>query len=139
MADRLEKNSGFVTFFVGSFSTLSQKLEYVNCGHGEAFLLSSLGEVEVIASGSPPIGIESEENFNPSLESISLKGKRLCIFTDGVSEAKLNGAELGFKGVLTLYKLLADKPINVILEKFMSLFKQQKLITTDDATLMIVG
>lgn len=139
MAERLDQNSGFVTLFVGSFNPVTQKLEYVNCGHGEAFVLGTNGQVDVLPSGSPPIGIESEATFSPVLESISLKDRRLCVFTDGVSEAKLNGVEIGFSGVLALYKILANLPITTILEKFMALFSQRKLVTSDDATLMIVG
>jgi sigma-B regulation protein RsbU (phosphoserine phosphatase) len=139
MSSRLEKSAGFVTFFVGSFSQQTFNLEFVNCGHGDVLVYDSSGNVQIHGSGCPPIGIMETDSLAVKTEWISLKDRRLYVFTDGVSEARLGESEIGLSGVSALIKALAGLPIEQCLEKFMSLFKTGKLVTSDDATLMIVG
>jgi serine phosphatase RsbU (regulator of sigma subunit) len=139
MSARLEKSAGFVTFFIGSYSPQTYQLEYANCGHGDVILLDGSGNAEIHSSGCPPIGIMETQALNVKTESILLEGRRLYVFTDGVTEAKFGDKELGVGGVRALIKSLADMPSELCLNKFMSLFKTGRLITSDDATLMIVG
>jgi hypothetical protein len=51
----------------------------------------------------------------------------------------MNGKELGLSGVQALLQAVGQLSIRDALQKIMGLFHLQRLITSDDATLMIVG
>lgn len=132
-------NSGFVTFFIGSYQPQTGDVDYINCGHGEVLLLQQAGETQALSGSLPPLGVVESEALTFEPQSLNLKQARLCIFTDGVSEANMNGKELGLPGVQSILQAVHPLPIRDAVSKIMGLFHSQRLSTSDDATLMIVG
>lgn len=132
-------NSGFVTFFIGSYHPQTGDVAFINCGHGEVLLLQTDAPAQVLSGHLPPLGVVESESLNFEMQTANLSQGRLCIFTDGVSEARIDGKELGLLGVQALLQALGQIPIHDALQKIMGLFHSQRLITSDDATLMIVG
>jgi sigma-B regulation protein RsbU (phosphoserine phosphatase) len=132
-------NSGFVTFFIGTFQISSGDLHFINCGHGDVLLLKPGAEPETYSGHLPPLGIVESSQLEFQAQSVNVADARLCVFTDGVLEASLNGKELGLSGVKALALAVQDLPISEALQKIMGLFHAHRLVTADDATLMFVG
>ena len=132
-------NSGFVTFFIGTYQPHTGDVMFINCGHGEVLLLQQDVPAQALSGHLPPLGVVESEALAFDIQTANVSQGRLCIFTDGVSEASMNGKELGLSGVQSLLQAVGQLPIRDALEKIMGLFHSQRLITSDDATLMIVG
>lgn len=140
LSERLESSAGFVTAFVGVLDLKTLMLSGVNCGHGELLLIHQrTGESEAIEAGDPPLGVVSTEDLNLPVFECSLEAARLCVFSDGVSEGKFGTSELGFAGVRSLLLAVRELPLVQALEQIADLFETQRLVTTDDATLMLIG
>jgi sigma-B regulation protein RsbU (phosphoserine phosphatase) len=132
-------NSGFVTFFIGAYQPQTGHVQYINCGHGEVVLLQQAIPPQTLSGSLPPLGVIESGALSFESFGVNVSQGRLCIFTDGVSEAQMNGKELGLTGVQALLQAVGHLPIRDALQKIMGLFDSQKLATTDDATLMILG
>jgi sigma-B regulation protein RsbU (phosphoserine phosphatase) len=132
-------NAGFVTFFIGSYQPVSGDIEFINCGHGEVLLLQHDQPTQVLSGSLPPLGVIESEALTFECQVANVRHGRLCIFTDGVTEARMNGKELGLSGTQALLHAVVQLSIRDALQKIMGLFHSQRLITSDDATLMIVG
>lgn len=69
------------------------KLEIVNCGHVPALIAGTEGVIQV-NDGDLPLGLLPDASFH-SMERHFPPGSRLCIITDGISEAQ-NTSEVEF-------------------------------------------
>jgi len=85
----------FITAFFAELSPGTGELRYTCAGHHPALIRHASGEVEELAEGGLPLGIELGEKF-PAGQASLAPGEFLCIYTDGLVEA-LNeqGEEFG--------------------------------------------
>lgn len=140
LGERLESSAGFVTAFVGVLDLKTLMLSGVNCGHGELLLIhQGTGEFEAIPAGDPPLGVLSTEDLCLTVFERGLSDARLCVFSDGVTEATFCETELGFSGIRKLLLAVRALPLVESLEQITGLFDRRRLLTQDDATLMLVG
>ena len=58
--------------------------------------------------------------------------------TDGVSEALLNGQEIGMDGILAIASRFDSDPLEVSVSKTLDLVRSGKLQTSDDSTVVVV-
>ena len=63
---------------------------------------------------------------------------RLWVVTDGISEAELNGAEIGMDGMRAIAGRYRDLSPQEAVNHTLDLIRKQKLVTSDDATLVVV-
>ncbi len=78
----------FVTFFIGVADTSTGELDYVNCGHEEAFFRHGNGDYQML-EGPSNLPLGAVEGFEFEMRSLKLKpGDSLFLYTDGVSEAE---------------------------------------------------
>jgi sigma-B regulation protein RsbU (phosphoserine phosphatase) len=140
LAERLGSSAGFVTAFVGSFDPSSGELCAVNCGHGDLIHADIAKRTfTLIPPNDPPLGVLESSDLSLPLINVSLERSRFVVYSDGVSEGRSNGVDLGSEGVGRLVlESLELKAIDA-LEKIMGLFESGHFETSDDATLMIVG
>lgn len=82
----------FATLFFGIYDDVSRKLRYVNCGHVAPLLMRPWGEVVRLAPTATMLGAfrqwrcgEGEATIHP--------GDVLVLYSDGVTEAGIDGAE----------------------------------------------
>ena len=141
MIERFEGSTGFVTLLIGKYDLLTKEVEYLNCGHGNIVICDPKLEIDTRASSLPPIGIVPSEELDWSSEHIHLEAKKMFIFTDGILEAKVTGTndEIGLAGVVSLIKLIGNLPPKEGIAKVQTLFAEDKLQTSDDATMLILG
>lgn len=141
MSERFEGSAGFVTLFIGQYDLTTKKVEYLNCGHGNIVICDANQEIDTRASALPPIGVVPSEELNWQSEQLELDAKKMFIFTDGILEAKITGTndEIGLEGVISLIKLIACLSPQKGAGKIQSLFIGNRLETSDDATMLILG
>jgi hypothetical protein len=65
----------------------------------------------------------------------------MFVFTDGILEAKVKGTndEIGLAGIISLIKLIGNLAPKEGISKIKNLFLENKLETSDDATMLILG
>ena len=141
ITERFERTAGFVTLFIGKYDLLKKTVKYLNCGHGNILICNQNLDIETKAATLPPIGIVSSEELNWSCEYINLEDKKMFVFTDGLLEAKVKGTndEIGLAGIISLIKLIGNLSPKEGISKIKTLFLENKLETSDDATILILG
>jgi phosphoserine phosphatase RsbU/P len=129
----------FVTFVVGQMNCLTGDTRIVNCGHGPFLVVSSnTDEVGMHGSQTTPLGLKSYKSNELLPTKLNLKNKYLILATDGIIEAKARGQELGLKRLASLTGRLDSQRAIDKVSGIMDLFKNGKLTTHDDATILVV-
>ncbi len=132
----VEKNlAGFVTLFVAVLDTGTALLRYASAGHPETLLRRTSGEIQVLGSGSSPLGVYPAATWKAGEVQLEV-GDLLLLYTDGVVEARRDGELFGQE---RLEKLLSRKRVTVerlphmVLDQVLA-FSQGTL--TDDAAML---
>ena len=129
----------FVTAVFGIFYRKENKVEFINVGHEPVLISSGKSSFVDIESKAPPIGMFEMTPDQLKVETYDPKqsGALMFIFTDGITEGKLeNGEEFGRQGlinsILENYNSSTEKIIREITKKL--LFKNA--ILHDDVTIL---
>ena len=130
--------SRFVTAFIICIDRTLRMVSCVNAGHGEVLKLESSGDSSLIQSSSPPLGIVGGTDFQPVEEQLAFGAWRLWVVTDGISEAQLNGAEIGMNGMQAIARRYRDLSLPEAVGGTLNLIRDRKLTTFDDATLVLI-
>jgi serine phosphatase RsbU (regulator of sigma subunit)/CHASE2 domain-containing sensor protein len=77
----------FVTFFVAEIDKNSHRLRYVRAGHDEPIVVSSDGSDTKLETGDFVLGFVPDADFTVG-EAELAAGDVLCLYTDGVTEAR---------------------------------------------------
>ena len=110
----------FITMVVGIYDLENQTITWANAGHQPPLIRNNQGEFIEYPDAGIPVGIMKQESSDIFISTtISLKDKRLFIFTDGITEIKdPSGEMLGADGFQDYIKKHQDKPNN---ERLLSL------------------
>ncbi|HTH18197.1 MAG TPA: SpoIIE family protein phosphatase [Magnetospirillum sp.] len=128
----------FVTMVAGVLDPATGQVVLANAGH-EPPLMWREGAVERVEGGMPPLGIDPTLFLGGCPESrIDLRGGALYLFTDGLTEARLNGGMLGSEGVEDLLARHHDLPAPERLEAVIADVAQDGLALRDDLTMLVV-
>jgi sigma-B regulation protein RsbU (phosphoserine phosphatase) len=131
----------FVTMVVGVYDPASGRVRLANAGHEPPLLVGRGGEVRDYPAEAPPVGISSDlfdDGCFPEIE-LSLGGGSLYIFSDGVTEGRIDGGgPLGVEGLKALLHELAElspaERIDVLANKFV----QPGEPLHDDLTIIVI-
>lgn len=137
----------FVTFVSGWFDPATGQAELINCGHGPLLYMpesqpeghkNNANSHKVIDSHTVPLGLIdiSSEPLKPWQGR--LDNAALYITTDGITEAMMGEEELGFDGLVALAETHQSLRGSQRVADIMRRFDDQRLVTHDDATLLIV-
>lgn len=126
----------FVTFVCGKYFPKTGKLIIINAGHPPAVIISGKESIK-INSSTFPLGIIKDTEF--STESYFLKNSTLYIFSDGLTEAEINGQMVGVDGVLNFLKEIGSQTITEQLENIKERFVSAGVVVNDDMTVLIVN
>ncbi len=77
----------FVTLFLGEIDKRTRLLKYVRAGHDNPILVSKDGACRQLEEGSFVLGFIPEAEYDVAEEQLS-PGDVLCLYTDGVTEAR---------------------------------------------------
>jgi serine phosphatase RsbU (regulator of sigma subunit) len=79
----------YVTLFLADLCPETHRLEYVNAGHPEAYLVRPDGRLDELASTGVPAGLMDLPGIEFEKKSIEMPpGSMLVIYSDGISEAE---------------------------------------------------
>ncbi|MHB9038812.1 MAG: SpoIIE family protein phosphatase [Armatimonadota bacterium] len=91
--------SFFVTVFCGIIDPERETMAYANAGHPPALLISQEGKMQNrLASTGVPVGAGLECDYDMVRVRFGTSDK-LLLYTDGVTDAKLDGQSLGVDGI----------------------------------------
>ncbi len=82
----------YATLFFGLYDSSKRTIQYVNCGHPAGVFLGSDGEPQLLDSSATVLGLFRACPFKERTVSVA-RGDRLVLFSDGLSEAKLDQAD----------------------------------------------
>jgi phosphoserine phosphatase RsbU/P len=88
---RFSRQRKFATLFLGRYHP-DGRLEYVSAGHNPGLLLRVSGAVDELPATGRPIGMFEDSTWEAGSTLLS-RGDRLCVYTDGISEAQSAGEE----------------------------------------------
>ena len=110
-------DGGFATVAVAVHDPASGRLTYANAGHPPPVIVGCDAPFEpVIACSAPPLGIGEPTGFRQSTFTLTA-GARACLYTDGVTEARVGGRLLGVgRFERALAELPPDADANALLD-----------------------
>jgi serine phosphatase RsbU (regulator of sigma subunit) len=86
-----ELGDGFATVIICSYEHATGELTWAKAGHEPPIIA---GQPEAEEKAATPLGFGLGDTW-PQFSRILVPGERVCLFTDGLTEARRNGAHLG--------------------------------------------
>ena len=128
----------FVTMLAGLFDPRSGEVIFANAGHQPPLLRSAAGVYSELHEASPPLGVLSGVAFE--VQRLTLGDGRLYLFTDGVTEGRMeSGAMLELAGLQRLLDAAADDPTSAQLARVAAALQRSGERLHDDLTLLAIG
>lgn len=134
LAGRLDGGSATVT--VGVHDRTSGRFTYASAGHPPPVVVGG-GEpfTPVVACAAPPLGIGGPTGFRQSTFTLTA-GARACLYTDGLTETRVNGRLLGVAGLEDLLGALPpDAQADMLLDAVDAMVDE----ITDDMAVCLVS
>ena len=103
MAGKLEGD--FVTALVAVHDAAEGTLTYASAGHPPPIVVSDAGFEPVLAATAPPLGVGASTGQRQTTLPFP-RGAIACFYTDGLSEARTGGSQLGSSGLERLVREL---------------------------------
>jgi Stage II sporulation protein E (SpoIIE) len=103
MAGKLEGD--FVTALVAVHDAAAGTLTYASAGHPPPIVISDAGFEPILAATAPPLGVGASTGQRQTTLPFP-RGAIACFYTDGLSEARTGGRQLGSAGLERLVREL---------------------------------
>jgi phosphoserine phosphatase RsbU/P len=103
----------FITLFLAELDPATGELDYVNAGHEPPVLIDAEGKRSYLPSGTLPVAMLPGFDCQASRTTLE-PGSLLAVFSDGIPEATLDGAN--FLGQEPLEKLLVEQRSEPLVE-----------------------
>ena len=127
----------FVTMVCGLYDPEQQTVLLANAGHPPPLLFTSDGDIEVIPTKTPPLGVLRK--LQPVVTEHHLRDGAMYLFSDGLVETEeCNGDRLGYEGVIDLVRCVDEQPKDKRLMHLMTALTQQCALAEDDITMLLV-
>jgi sigma-B regulation protein RsbU (phosphoserine phosphatase) len=108
---RFSRARKFVTLFLGLFHIRTGELQYVSAGHNPALVARANGELEWLHATGRPVGIFENSRWTEA-KAVLEAGDRLCVYTDGITEAQNPmQEEFGTERLAAYFSRVADMPV----------------------------
>lgn len=131
----------FVTLFLAILDLETGKLNYVNAGHTEPYIINNKQKYEKLCTvGNPVVG--AFEDFNYKDESLFLNtGAKLFLYTDGITEAfSKNDEQFGDDRLADILKVSGSININETMKNIKKSIENftENCEQSDDITILLL-
>jgi Stage II sporulation protein E (SpoIIE)/PilZ domain len=128
----------YLTLFFASYDDPTQELHYVNCGHNPPLLLHKEG-IERLTATATVLGLFQDWECSVA-EAKMETGDILCIYTDGITEARdKNDREFGEAGLLKVLRESRGLDSASILENVERVVKGFRAGEQEDDVTMVIA
>jgi serine phosphatase RsbU (regulator of sigma subunit) len=129
-------DGGFATVTVAVHEPASGRFTYASAGHPPPVVVGSDEPYEpVTACSAPPLGIGEPTGFRQTTFTLTA-GARACLYTDGVTEARVDG---GLLGVERLQQTLAALPPGADADALLDAIADTADEVTDDMAVCLIN
>lgn len=123
----------FITFFLTVIDPVSGELLFSNAGHNPPLLVKG-NDVLELTEGGMVLGI-MENDYAVGKEKME-RGDMLFMYTDGLSEARVNGKELGKEALKSMILSIRDRSPDEISGYILDFIREYEV--EDDLTFLVV-
>ncbi|MCH1541950.1 MAG: SpoIIE family protein phosphatase [Alphaproteobacteria bacterium] len=132
-------NGMFVTAIIGCYEPESGAMQCCNAGHEPGLIVDTTGRFSYVEASLQPLGILDFEAADISVEHHDLSSARLFCYSDGITEAEINGTMLGAAKLAAILSeqmgfAIADQIIHTV-----DVVRQKADRLSDDLTLLGLG
>lgn len=132
--------SHFCTVLVATLRAAPEgfRLTLAAAGHPPAILLRADGRSEALTeAGGPPVGWHADAGFNPQSTQLG-PGDALVLYTDGLTEARRDGALIGEEGLLAALGSSRNADAAELVERLTETLDGDGVEVRDDAAALVV-
>jgi len=129
----------FVTFFFGILDPANHRLDYVNAGHNPPLFFTGDDAPRMLDATGLPLGMLEKTEYEAASVDVP-EGSLLCLFSDGIPEARLGSDFYGDERFLESVRCRRDQPVHGVSEGILADLKSYLGDTppSDDITLFLL-
>ena len=132
-------NGMFVTAIIGRYHPVTSDMQCCNAGHEPGLLLNANGAYNYVEASLQPLGILDFEPRDITVEMHNLSTQRFYCYSDGITEAQVNGVMLGAKKLADILAQQMDIPVQMQVENTVQAVRAKVETLPDDLTLLGLG
>ena len=132
-------NGMFVTGIIGRYDPQTGNMHCCNAGHEPGLLLDQNGSFQYVEASLQPLGILPFEAEEIIVEQHNLSRKRFYCYSDGITEAEINGTMLGATRLAAILSEQMDLPIAAQIENTVEVVRAKTITLPDDLTVLGLG
>jgi len=140
IGEELERAEMSMSFFYGVINAERRTLHYANAGHPYAYVISGNGgPAHRLGATSPPLGLTTADRIVGADFAWRTGKDLLCLFTDGLSEARnAAGEPFGERRLLETVVRNCSRPAAEIVDAVFARLDEFATEVQDDRTLLLV-
>ena len=132
-------NGMFVTAIIGQYDPQSGAMQCCNAGHEPGLLVDGTGQFSYVEASLQPLGILDFAPHEIEVEHHSLEAARFFCYSDGITEAELNGTMLGATKLAAILAEQMSFSITDQVNHTVEVVRQKAGRLFDDLTLLGLG
>lgn len=132
-------NGMFVTAIIGTYNPQTGHMMCCNAGHEPGLLVARSGELRHIEASTQPLGIVDMEVSDLETQEADLQDARFFCYSDGITEAHINGTMLGNVRLAHILAEQMDIALRVQVENTVDVVRAKAATLPDDLTLLGLG
>ena len=132
-------NGMFVTAIIGVFNPATGAMACCNAGHEPSLIINPDSSFDYIEASIQPLGILDFSENDIVTQQHDLSDKRFFCYSDGVTEAEIDGHMIGAVRLAQLLSAQMDLPLARQIENIVRHIKQHTARLQDDLTLLGLG
>ena len=132
-------NGMFVTAIIGRYNPETGEMQCCNAGHEPGLLVSASGEFNYVEASLQPLGILDFEAGDIDVEIHDLSRARFFCYSDGITEAEINGVMLGSTKLASILAEQMDFPVATQVDHTVEVVKSKAGRLPDDLTVLGLG
>jgi sigma-B regulation protein RsbU (phosphoserine phosphatase) len=132
-------NGMFATAIIGRYHPETHEMQCCNAGHEPGLLLDANQSFAYVEASLQPLGILDFEAGDIVVETHDLTHCRFFCYSDGITEAEINGQMFGATKLATILAEQMDLPIKVQVEHTVEIVQRKTITLPDDLTVLGLG